>query len=92
VIASTNPIRVDADGDGAFSSARDYAAKLVREHLHQPARLCTALAAFDQPVATHAAELCADAGAALDSQEWRTALGQAAPHVRREFKSWQRWR
>ena len=35
----TNPIWVDADGDGKFASLREYAANLVEQHRTQPAEL-----------------------------------------------------
>jgi len=53
VIGSTNPIWIDADADGRFSSARDYAWRLVQQHPkgEGAAALAAALEGYDQAVA-----------------------------------------
>lgn len=56
VIGSTNPIWIDADGDGRFSSARAYAAKLVAAAAGDRAKLQRALAGYDEAVGTQAAD------------------------------------
>jgi hypothetical protein len=85
VIGSTNPIWLDADGDGRFTAARGYARKLIEQHGVNPSRLLPALERYDEPVAAHAASLCAARGAKLDAEEFSTALGSAAPQVQRGF-------
>lgn len=83
VFGLTAPIYVDADGDGAYTSARDYATRLVDAHRSLPA-LVAALADHDAVVASHAAELL-DARGALDGEDLRTALASASPAVRDGF-------
>jgi hypothetical protein len=49
VMSITNPVRVDADGDGQFTSARGYAKRLVTEHGTREKTL-RATVAFDSAV------------------------------------------
>jgi hypothetical protein len=57
VIGSTNPVWIDADGDGKFQSARDYAGVLVREAAGNEAKLKASLARYDESVAVQARAL-----------------------------------
>ncbi|CAN5687546.1 hypothetical protein BH11VER1_BH11VER1_33610 [soil metagenome] len=52
VIGSTNPIWIDADGDGKFQSAFDYAQTLIKQHGSNREALREALKNFDEAVAT----------------------------------------
>jgi hypothetical protein len=52
VIGSTNPIWLDADGDGQFESAFGYASKLTKQHGKDRSALRRALKDYDQAVAT----------------------------------------
>jgi hypothetical protein len=88
VIAVTNPIWLDADGDGRFSPAREYARRLVRRHGSDWSALLPALSAFDESVAAQAASLVAPAGGDLNTEACRAALATAAPHIRRGFESY----
>lgn len=81
VFGITNAIRVDADGDGVFSSARDYATRLVETHA-DVRELFGALAAHDAIVAAHAAELLEARGVDPSGHEVRAALVSAPPAVR----------
>ncbi|MDQ7054399.1 MAG: CehA/McbA family metallohydrolase [candidate division KSB1 bacterium] len=47
-LAFTNPIWVDADGDGRFTALREYAAQAVRALQQQPERLADSLASHPQ--------------------------------------------
>jgi hypothetical protein len=85
VIGSTNPIWIDADNDGRFTSARDYARQLVARHRSRPTELLASLKKFDEAVAAQTASLCAAAGIALEQPEFTAALHSAAPQVRRGF-------
>jgi len=85
VIGSTNPIWLDADGDGRFTAARVYARKLIEQHGQTPARLLPALERYDEAVAAQAASLCAGQGAKLEA--FSAALGSAAPQVQRGFSA-----
>ena len=77
----TAPIYVDADGDGAFTSARAYAERLVAGHPALP-DLLAALAGHDEAVASHAAELLEAKSVDLDDEAARAAIARAAPEVR----------
>jgi hypothetical protein len=80
VFGLTAPIYVDADGDGAFSSARDYAERLVSTNPPLPT-LMSALADHEALVASHAAELLELRGVNFESEAMRSALAAAARHV-----------
>ena len=80
VFSLTAPIYVDADGDGVFSSARDYAERIVATYPRLPA-LMSALADHEALVASHAAELLESRGVNLESEAMRSALAAAARHV-----------
>lgn len=62
VIGSTNPVWLDADGDGRFAAPRAWARRLVGKHGTDPAKLLPALAPFDEAVAAQAASLLQAAG------------------------------
>jgi hypothetical protein len=85
VIGSTNPIWLDADGDGQFTPARGYARKLVQEFGTDPAKLIPALSRFDEAVAAQAASLCAAEGADLGGVPFARALETASGAVQRGF-------
>ncbi len=57
VLGATNPVWLDADGDGAFESARACAERLVREHGNHLERLRTVLQRHDEAVRIQAAAL-----------------------------------
>lgn len=81
VFGLTAPIYVDADGDGVFTSSREYAARLVAGHRDLPA-LVAALGDHDAVVSSHAAELLESRGVDPAGSAMRDALGSAAPAVR----------
>jgi len=87
VIGATNPIWIDADGDGKFSSARTYAQTLVRRHGTGARGLLRALAPYDEAVAAQAACLIQKAGADLHSSEFTRQLKAAPAPVRRGFEA-----
>ena len=57
VVGSTNPIWIDADGDGKFSAAREYAARIVERAAGKASARAEALAGFDAAVALHVEDL-----------------------------------
>lgn len=81
VLGATNPVWVDADGDGKFTPARAYAEELVKRHGPDAAKLFPALAAYDEAVAVQAASLCHAAGKDLRAVEFQHAMRSAARHV-----------
>lgn len=52
VLGSTNPVWLDADGDGRFSSAYDLARSLIQQHGGDRAKVRAALKDYDEAVAT----------------------------------------
>ncbi len=80
VFSLTAPIYVDADGDGVFTSARGYAARLVDAHADL-ADLLRALGEHDAVVSSHAAELLAARGVVPDGEPVRSAVAVAARPV-----------
>lgn len=85
VIACTNPIWVDADGDGRFTSARAYAQRLFQEHGAEAAALLAALGNFDEAVSRQAAALWVATGSRLDTPALANGLRMAKPQVQRGF-------
>jgi len=57
VIGSTNPIWIDADGDGTFQSAFTYAKRLVQTHDSDPGKVLEALKNFDESVSVQVGSL-----------------------------------
>ncbi|HSJ04808.1 MAG TPA: hypothetical protein VK956_20215, partial [Verrucomicrobium sp.] len=51
VLGSTNPVWLDADGDGHFSPASVYAWELIKKFGSEPEKLQQALKEYDQAVA-----------------------------------------
>jgi hypothetical protein len=87
VISATNPIWIDADQDGQFTSPREYARALLAKHQEKPAELFQALARFDQAVAAQTAGLWAQSGAGLQSAQLLKYLANAPEQVRHGFEA-----
>jgi hypothetical protein len=87
-IGSTNPIWLDADGDGRFAAARGYAEKLVEQHGGDRTALIKALARFDEATAAQAASVCLAKGIDLQTAALAAALQNAAPQVARGISSY----
>ena len=86
VIGVTNPIWIDADGDGQFTAARGYAKRLVEKHRADPSDLIAALRNYDESVSAQVAALRAAAGMQIEAN----ALDAAAPRVKRGFEAYAR--
>ncbi len=88
VLGATNPVWVDGDGDGKFTSARAYAEQLVKRYGTDAAQLFPALAGYDEAVAAQAASLCHAAGKDLRAVEFTHALRTAARQVQHGWVSY----
>ena len=84
VIGVTNPVRVDADGDGKFSSAHEYAVRLLNEAGKDTQHLIDTLENYDEAVAIQAAVVARQRGSDITSKEFQGALAGHAS-VQRAF-------
>jgi hypothetical protein len=87
-IGSTNPIWIDADGDGNFTAARGYAQRIIAEHGTDATSLLPALKDFDEAVAAQAATICARRNVSLTTAPYVDALKGTAPHVAAGFSKY----
>src|SRR5438045_2141278 len=85
ILGATNPVWLDADGDGKFTSARQYAQRIIETTGTDPEAVVRALSKFDAAVAAQAASLCQKKGMDLRSVEFRQALRQAGQSVQEGF-------
>jgi hypothetical protein len=85
VLGATNPVRIDGDGDGAFTSPRAQAEDLVARHGTDAERLIPALAPFDEAVAVQTADLCQAAGCDIGGTAFSRRLTEAPEPIRRGF-------
>jgi hypothetical protein len=85
VLSITNPVRVDADGDGVWNSPRYYAQLAIEFVGTEPTRLFPFLGAFDEAVAAQAAAFCLPAGSDARGPEFDQALESAPESVQRGF-------
>jgi len=85
VIGVTNPIYVDGDGDGRYTSPRGYAKTLYRNHKKNLPALFKTLEDYDQAVVAQTASLLHADGVDLDSFEIKRLRNAANPTTRRGF-------
>jgi hypothetical protein len=85
VMAITNPVYIDGDNDGAWTSPLAYASAVVGREGTDPARLLPALADYDEAVATQAAGLCQSAGQDVRQGGFPGRLTEAHESVRQGF-------
>jgi hypothetical protein len=85
VFGVTNPVWVDADGDGTFTAPRALAAKVLALHEKDDAALVAELGHYDEAVATQAASLLQAAGRDLRSPTLARLLQGSTEPVRRGF-------
>src|SRR5262249_33474896 len=91
MVGSTNPIYIDADGDGKFSSPMDYARDICGKAAGDPKRLIGLLAEYDQAVAVQAFAVCRQRGMDLTSSGMQEAIRQAQPYVVQAYKAYTLW-
>jgi hypothetical protein len=85
VIGVTNPIYVDGDGDGKYTSPRGYAKTLHRKHKNDLRALFEELSDYDQAVAAQVAGLLHADGLDLKSFEIKRLRNNAPSKTRRGF-------
>jgi hypothetical protein len=85
VIGSTNPVWLDADGDGQFTAPRALAKKLLVESKNDLAKLLALLAKHDRAVAAQSASLCHAAAIDLNADASQALLKAAPESVRAAF-------
>jgi hypothetical protein len=85
VLGSTNPVRVDGDGDGRYTSPYDYARRLVDACGGDPVRLVASLEPYDTAVAVQAASLCRERCIDLSTGPARRAIDGAPGAIRHGF-------
>jgi hypothetical protein len=93
VLGAGGAVWLDGDGDGRLSTPRDYARRALAASNGDPAKLVSALSAYDAAVAAQAAELYRRAGGALFSDSFAAALDAAAPQARKGLLAYREaWR
>lgn len=85
VIASTNPIWIDGDGDGKYTSPRGYAEQLVKDYGTNPERLLPVLAPYDDAIVTQTLDLCRERGVDIKGEAFTKAAELASPVVKRSL-------
>jgi hypothetical protein len=85
VVGSTNPVWLDADGDGSYTAPREYAARLVQRFGDDPERLFLELGRFDEAVAIQAASIWHSSGVDVRSPELAAKLSSARAAVQSGF-------
>src|SRR5207245_627279 len=84
-IGLTNPIDLDGDGDGAWTSPRAHAEATIARVGTAPGSLLEALRDSDEAIATQAADLCRAAGRDVRDAEFSRLLATSPEPVRRGF-------
>ncbi|HEX6984611.1 MAG TPA: CehA/McbA family metallohydrolase [Planctomycetaceae bacterium] len=93
VLGCSGAVRVDADGDGGWTSARGYAERIRNDAGGNLSKLVAGLAGFDEAVATQAAWLYEVNGGSPTDPALRQALTDAPPAVRVGFQAYlEAWR
>ena len=82
MIGATNPIYLDGNGDGLYSSPRRFAQHLVDTHA-SPHDLIPVLNGYDRAIVIQTAEIYHVGGIDLLSAEFRPALNRCEPHVQK---------
>ena len=88
VFSVTNPVYIDADGDGVFTSPRALATKVVAQHDKDVAAALAELAHYDEATAAQAASLLQARGTDVREAVVQRLLQSAAEPVRRGFAAY----
>lgn len=93
VIGCSGAVWVDADGNGRFTSAHDYAKQLIAEQQQDLAKIISGLAEFDEVTAIHVAHQLQSSGINLQDERVQTLIKEAADSVQTGFRRYQdAWR
>lgn len=93
VLGASGAVYIDADGDGKFTSAHEYAERLVKQAGGDLTALLKSLELYDEAVAIQTASMLAGGGQSLFADALMGPLRDAAPHVRRGFQRYtEAWR
>ena len=84
----TNPIDLDGDGDGAWTSPRAHAEATIARVGTAPEALLPALRDCDEAIASQAAALCRAAGRDVRGAEFSRLLAASPEPVRRGFSAY----
>jgi hypothetical protein len=88
VFSSSNPIWIDGDGDGKYTSPRGYAKRVVAEAGADAEKLVSKLGDYDLAVTIQVASLLRGGGKKMDSPEMTKALENAETWVKDGFDSY----
>lgn len=88
VQGATNPVWIDADGDGRHTAPREYARREIRRAKGVVVKVIGALKSYDQSVAVQAASLLHENGHDPRSGTLGQALKQGSPVVRAGFDAY----
>jgi hypothetical protein len=88
MLGATNPIWVDADGDGRFTSPREYASRIIAKHQDKPGAMIDELAEYDWATAVQVADLLSIKGADLEGSSFQALLERAAPQTKSGFNDY----
>jgi hypothetical protein len=93
VLGGTGAVYVDADGDGKFTSAHEYATRLAHAAGDDLASLAAKLADYDEATAVQGASILNERGVSPLDERLSEALKSAAPQTRRGFQTYaEAWR
>ena len=86
IIGSTGVIRIDADGDGKFTSAYYYAKQLWESSNGNFNSLFKSLNSYDEAVIIQTAAVLTEAGFDVTNREISLAIAKAGPRVKKGFQ------
>lgn len=93
VVGCSGTVWVDADGDGRFTSAHDYAKRLIAEHQQDLEKIIRGLAEFDESTAVHVAHQLQASGINLQDEHVQSLIKPAPAAVQTGFRRYQdSWR
>jgi hypothetical protein len=88
VLGLSNPVYLDADGDGHYTSPRGVAQMVLTKNGTDPEKLLPALAEYDEAVVTQVAALCEAQVVEIRGAAFQELLLKAAEHVQRGFANY----